>query len=155
MDRVTTWLEPCEMRAWLGLRVVLGDVMASLDDDLMKQHGLHEGDYAVLVTLTNAEQQRLRMCDLASLLHLSPSGLTRRLDGLVRRGLVGRLSSDDDRRVILAVLTDAGRSKLAEAAPDHVASVRRNLFDHLSSDQVRQIGDALASLAKARGAKSS
>ena len=84
----------------------------------------------------------MRMCDLADRLQLSPSGLTRRLDGLVKAGFVTREPSVDDRRVMLATLTPAGFAALEKAAPDHVASVRRHIFDHLDGDQV----EALASI---------
>ena len=67
--------------------------------------GLTMGDYEVLVRLSEAEDQRLRMCDLATALQLSPSGLTRRLDGLVKTGLVERIASPTDRRVMFAALT--------------------------------------------------
>ena len=59
----------------------------------------------MLVTLSEAPDERLRMCDLASALHLSPSGITRRLDGMVSRASVVREPSTEDRRVMLAVLT--------------------------------------------------
>ena len=75
----------------------------------------------------------MRMCDLAAQLQLSPSGLTRRLDGLVNAGWVARRHSDADRRVMLAVLTDAGRAQLELAAPVHVESVRRRMIDHLDT----------------------
>jgi DNA-binding MarR family transcriptional regulator len=90
------------------------------------------------------------MCDLAASLHLSASGLTRRLDGLVDQGFVTRQPSADDRRAAFAVLTDAGLAKLREAAPDHVAGVRRHLFDHLTKAQVRQLGDAFAAVRERR-----
>ena len=80
-------------------------------------HGLTLGDYQVLVYLSEAPDRRMRMCDLAVRLQLSPSGLTRRLDGLVRNGFVVRVGSDDDRRVMLAVLTDSGAGQLETAAP--------------------------------------
>ena len=51
------------------------------------------GDYQVLVYLSEADDHAMRMCDLAARLQLSPSGLTRRLDGLVRGGLVERRPS--------------------------------------------------------------
>ena len=76
------------MRAWRGLVEVYADVHASLEAELLEGFGFSEGDYAVLVNLSEAPEGRLRMCDLATRLHLSPSGLTRRLDGLVREGLV-------------------------------------------------------------------
>ena len=82
----------------------------------------------------------MRMCDLASNLQLSPSGLTRRLDGLVRSGLVNRQPSIADRRVMLAVLADAGAAKLAEAYPVHLASVRRRIIDQLDAADVDAFG---------------
>ena len=42
---------------------------------------------------------------------------------------------------MFAALTPAGRHKLAEAAPDHVASVRKHFFRGLSREQVRNVGD--------------
>jgi DNA-binding MarR family transcriptional regulator len=90
------------------------------------------------------------MCDLAVRLHLSPSGLTRRLDGLVREGLVAREPSAQDRRVTLAVLTDAGFSTLEAAAPVHVDGVRRHLIDNLSRTQIRQLGAAFEAVRRRR-----
>ena len=78
----------------------------------------------------------MRMCDLAEHLQLSPSGLTRRLDGLVKSGAVVRQGSESDRRVMMAVLTDGGFATLERVAPHHVASVRRRIFDQLDADQV-------------------
>ncbi len=144
------WLDDEEMAAWRSLREVTGDVLASLDAELLADHGLTEGDYAVLVVLSESPEQCQRMCDLAARLHLSPSGLTRRLDGLVRQGLVRRDPLPDDRRSMLAVLTPAGSSKLVAAAPDHVEGVRRHLLDHLSRTQVRHLAAALTAVHRGR-----
>ena len=136
----TDWLTATEMRAWRNFVESVSTLTAALEQDL-SPFGLSNGDYEVLVRLSEAEDQRLRMCDLAGELHLSPSGLTRRLDGLVRSGFVERVASADDRRVMFAALTDTGRDKLAAAAPDHVASVRNHFFKGLSRDQIRDLGD--------------
>jgi DNA-binding MarR family transcriptional regulator len=146
------WLDDDEMRAWRGLVEVYADVHESLESELLAGFGLSEGDYGVLVNLSEAAGRRLRMCDLATRLHLSPSGLTRRLDGLVRKGLVAREPSEDDRRVTLAVLTDAGFAKLHEAAPVHVDGVRRHLIDNLSRAQIRQLGAAFDAVRRKRTA---
>lgn len=134
------WLNRAEMRAWRAFIETASDLTAALERDLI-DHGMTLGDYQVLVYLSEAETSddgaaSMRMCDLADLLQLSPSGLTRRLDGLVAGGFVERRGSTDDRRVMLAVLTDAGRSLLESVAPHHVRSVRRRIFDHLDRDQV-------------------
>ena len=128
------------MRAWRNFIDSVSTLTAALELDLAP-FGLTMGDYEVLVRLSEAESEQLRMCDLAVALQLSPSGLTRRLDGLVSTGLVERVASPADRRVMFAALTPAGRAKLEAAAPDHVASVRKRFFKGLSRDQVRELGD--------------
>jgi DNA-binding MarR family transcriptional regulator len=133
------WLGPDEMRAWRGLVDLIVPLLAEQEDALSAAHGITGGDYGVLVRLSEADGHRLRMCDLAGALALSPSGLTRRIDGLVRRGYVTREPSAEDRRVQLAVLTEAGMAKLEEAAPTHVAAVRHSLIDHLSQAQLREL----------------
>jgi DNA-binding MarR family transcriptional regulator len=149
---MTRWLDDDEMRAWLGLVDVFSEVRASLEAELVEEFGLTEGDYAVLVALSEAADRRARMCDLAASLHLTPGGLTRRLDGLVAKGLVAREPSEQDRRVVMAVLTDEGMALLERAAPVHVAGVRRHLLDHLTRDELRTIGDAFAAVRRARHA---
>src|SRR6185295_15509134 len=136
----TTWLSASEMRAWRNFIESVNIMTAAMESDL-QPFGLTLGDYEVLVRLSEAEDERMRMCDLATILQLSPSGLTRRLDGLVTTGLVERVASPADRRVMFAALTEAGRAKLAEAAPDHVASVRNRFFKGLTRDQIRALGD--------------
>jgi DNA-binding MarR family transcriptional regulator len=140
----TNWLTAREMTAWRTYIETYGDLITAIERDLAA-HDLTLGDYQVFVYLSEAPKRSMRMCDLAELLQLSPSGLTRRLDGLVKAGLVTREASTDDRRVMLAGLTPSGLAALESAAPDHVESVRRHIFDHLDDDQV----DALASIFQA------
>jgi DNA-binding MarR family transcriptional regulator len=147
---MTTWLSDEEMAAWRGMVEVHASVMAELEAELLSDHGLSSGDYGVLVALSEAPDERLRMCDLALRLHLSPSGLTRRIDGMVKAGLVARMPSPDDRRVMLSVLTDEGRGRLERAAPDHVAGVRRTFLDHLDKAQIRNLGEAFAAVTEER-----
>src|SRR5690349_13007059 len=144
------WLDDEEMKAWRGLVDVFADVEASLGAELVEHHGISNGDYAVLVSLSEADDHRRRMCDLASALHLSPSGLTRRLDGLVKKGFVTREPLPDDRRVTMAALTNRGMAKLERAAPLHVDGVRRHLLDHLSRNQIRQLGAVLSTVHRRR-----
>jgi DNA-binding MarR family transcriptional regulator len=135
VDGETRWLDDDEMAAWRAYVETVVDLTAALEADLAP-HGLTLGDYQVLVHLSEAPRHEMRMCDLASLLQLSPSGLTRRLDGLVRMGVVERRPSDLDRRVMLAVLTDHGWSHLEKVAPVHVDSVRLHIIDRLSREDM-------------------
>jgi DNA-binding MarR family transcriptional regulator len=137
------WLAPVEQRAWRAFVSVSSVVTAELEAELLAAHRLTLGEYGVLARLSEAPEQRLRMTDLASELHLSPSGLTRRLDRLVREGLVTRQDCPTDRRAVYAVLSPLGRTRLEQAAPDHVAGVRRLLIDRLDERQLLMLAEAL------------
>jgi DNA-binding MarR family transcriptional regulator len=121
--------------------------MATLDAELQGAHGVSLAEYEVLVALSEAADRRLRMSDLATVLHLSPSGLTRRLDALARRGWVRRERCPSDRRGTFAVLTDDGYAQLVNAAPTHVRGVREHLIDRLSPRQLANLAGALGGIA--------
>jgi DNA-binding MarR family transcriptional regulator len=139
----TRWLEAGEQRlwrAWLGVHTRL---VARLDADLQAAHRLSFSDYEVLVNLSEAPERSVRMADLAERLRLSPSGLTRRLDGLVREAMVQRRKCPSDGRGSLAVLTEAGLARLEEAAPTHVAGVRRYFIDTLGAREKQELTGSL------------
>lgn len=138
------WLTTAEMAAWRAYAETNGNLANAMERDLAAV-GLSFGEYQVLVFLSEADGRAMRMSDLATMLQLSPSGLTRRLDGLVAGGFVERRGSDEDRRVMMGVLTDDGFALLERSAPHHLDSVRRRLFDHLNDEQV----SALESIFKA------
>ncbi|HUF96897.1 MAG TPA: MarR family transcriptional regulator [Ilumatobacter sp.] len=144
----TRFLNDLEMAAWRTFIETHYDLMAAIEAD-MAPSGLTLGDYQVLVTLSEADEHRMRMCDLASILQLTPSGATRRLDGLVRSGWVVRLNSDVDRRVMLAVLTQAGWDKLHEALHPHVNSVREHFIDLLDENELRALASTFAKVREA------
>lgn len=139
------WLDHDEMSAWRTFAETQGDLMMALENDLAPT-GLTLGDYQVFVYLSAAEDDSMRMCDLAEILQLSPSGLTRRLDGLVKAGWVERKPSEFDRRVIRAQLTSAGRTKLMSAAPVHVESVRARIIDNLNGAELRAFARAFGKI---------
>jgi DNA-binding MarR family transcriptional regulator len=137
----TRWLSAAEMRAWRGWVDTIGPLSGALEADLVP-FGLTNGDYEVLAWLSDAPDTQMRMCDLAERLRLSPSGLTRRLDGLVTSGLVSREPSADDRRVMLARLTPAGRAHLERTAPHHLDRVRHHFRDLLDPAEIDALGRA-------------
>ena len=92
------------------------------------------------------------MTDLAGALYTSKSGLTYQITRLEGAGLVRRASSPSDVRGVVAVLTDAGRQRLAQAAPGHVAAVRALLIDVLTGQQLAAMADGLGEVARRLGA---
>jgi DNA-binding MarR family transcriptional regulator len=81
------------------------------------------------------------MSDLADISESSRSRLSHAVARLEEKGWVQRRICETDRRGAFAVLTDAGFEALAAAAPAHVESVRRHLFDRLAPEQVEQLGE--------------
>ena len=99
--------------SWIRLIRGYASVTRAMSAELVAEHGLTINDYEALLHLSQAEEGRMRRVDLAGLLLLTASGVTRLLDGLEAAGLVERASCARDRRVTYAVLTDAGRTRAA------------------------------------------
>jgi DNA-binding MarR family transcriptional regulator len=136
-----------EQHAWQNFLLANRRVLARLDADLVQESGMTLAEYEVLAHLADADDHRLRMNELAELARLSPSGLTRRFDALVRRGWVARERCDDDRRGVLARLTDQGLAELESARPVHDRGERQYFFDLLEPDHVASLGEMMRRLA--------
>jgi DNA-binding MarR family transcriptional regulator len=128
-------LDDLELRAWRGLLRAQASLSKALDHQLDTEHGLPLTSYEVLVYLADAEGEKMRMCDLASSVILSRSGLTRLVDRLERDGLLVRESCASDARGAFAKLTPAGHEKLAAARATHLAGVRSLFLDHLTPEE--------------------
>src|SRR5438552_3327442 len=99
--------------------------------ELVAEHGLTINDYEALLHLSRAEEGRMRRVDLAGLLLLTASGVTRLLDGLEAAGLVERASCASDRRVTSAVLPEAGRTRQTTSVPRFAAASRSSIVSAL------------------------
>ncbi|MEU9506209.1 MarR family transcriptional regulator [Micromonospora sp. NPDC048170] len=133
---MTESLDSARLAAWRAYIEASQRLYTRLEDDLRADSALTFADYHVLVLLSEAPGQRLRMGELASRLIFSPSRLTYQISTMQRRGLVARESCPDDRRGSEAVLTAAGLLALREAAPRHLRSVRTHLMDDLDDAEV-------------------
>lgn len=117
-----------------------------LESHLVAEHGLTINDFETLLYLSHEAEQRLRRVDLADRLALTPSGVTRLLDGLVEAGLVEKGSCPSDARVSYAVLTDSGRELFAAAVETNDRTCRDLIGLHLSPAQTGQLASLLARL---------
>jgi DNA-binding MarR family transcriptional regulator len=125
-----------ELGAWRGLLRVHAHLVKALDSELEQVHGLQLISYEVLLYLDQADDARMRMCDLAACVLLSRSGLTRLIDRLEREGLVARHSCEQDARGAYARLTEAGHAKLAAVRPTHLDGVRRHFLVHFEEAEL-------------------
>lgn len=134
------WLDDDEMRAWLAYRRMRLLLSAEINRDLAREAGLSEADYDVLSNLTATDDSR-RLSELAAHMQWSKSRLSHHITRMEQRGLVRREDVDGDARGSFVVLTPAGRRTIEQAAPGHVASVRRHLMDRLTPEQIRVLGE--------------
>ena len=139
------WLDSDEMRACRSYITTSVDLMKALEHDVAP-YGITMGDYQLLAMISEAPDRRLRLCDLADALRLSRGGLTRRMDGVLRNGLVERVQDQADRRVAFAELTTKGWNLLKKVAPIHLQSVRTLMIDHLSRAEIKAIGNAFGKI---------
>ncbi|MEU4150416.1 MarR family winged helix-turn-helix transcriptional regulator [Streptomyces sp. NPDC026659] len=144
----TRWLTPEEQRAWRAYLAASQLLEDAIDRQLQQDAGMPHLFYSVLATLSEAPDRRLRMTDLAEHLKITRSRLTYAANRLERDGLVRREDCRWDRRSSIAVLTDEGMAVLERTAPGHVDTVRANLFDRLTPEQVRQLEEICAGVAR-------
>ena len=135
------------MAAWHALIRGHGGMMRKLEAELQAAHGLSLAAYEVLAHVSEAPDRRLRMSDLTTCSQLSPSGLTRLVDKLVRDGLVERVRCAADARVVYAALTERGLEQLEAAYPTHLRGVRAHAIDRWDWDERDTVACALGKLA--------
>lgn len=119
-----------------------------VDRELQQGAGMPYAYYEVLARLAEAPERAMRMGDLAEGLLWSPSRLSHAVERLERAGWVRRETCPTDRRGCYAALTDKGRAALEAAAPRHVETVRKHLFDELTPEQVAQLGEISESVVR-------
>jgi DNA-binding MarR family transcriptional regulator len=145
-------LDELEFRAWRAFLYAHATVVPTLDRELASAHDLSFNQFEVLTWLARAGRRGLRMSDLASRVVLSPSGVTRAVDQLERRGLVERCVFEGDRRGSLATLTTEGRALLRRAVNDHVLGIRDHFLKHVDRSELEHLATALETILDGEGA---
>ncbi len=136
----TRWLNEDEQRTWRSYLEATRLLWERLQAELQRDAGMPVSYYQVLVHLSEAPGQALRMNELATVTGSSRSRLSHAMARLEAAGWAERRSCPTDGRGEVAVLTAQGLRALEEAAPGHVTAVREHLFDALSPHQVRELG---------------
>jgi len=142
-------LTPDEELAWRALARAVLVIPRVLDGELLQAQGLSLTEYSVLMNLSEQPGRSMRMSELANVVSISVSGLTRVVERLTRQGLVERVKADTDGRGQLAVLTPAGFARLEKAYPSHLAGVREHVMDHLADLDLAAFTQAMSGIAAA------
>jgi DNA-binding MarR family transcriptional regulator len=143
--RAQASIEP-DHAAWLRFLRAHAALTRELSGRLETAHGVSLRDYDVLVQLYHAPDHRLRRIDLARTVILSPSGITRLLEGLERAGWVAKHHCDSDQRVTYAVLTDAGLAKVEDCRSTHLADIEELFASRFSAEEREQLAELLGRL---------
>ncbi|AJE42563.1 MULTISPECIES: MarR family winged helix-turn-helix transcriptional regulator [Streptomyces] len=146
-ETATRWLTEAEQCAWRTLLDVNRLLMYQLEKDL-QPFGLTMNDYEILVNLSESEDGRMRMSDLAAATLQSKSRLSHQITRMENANLVRRENCESDRRGLYAVLTDHGRETVQKVAPHHVGSVRRHFIDLMSPEDLEQVHRSLRPIAE-------
>ncbi|GAA2913679.1 MarR family transcriptional regulator [Streptomyces thioluteus] len=143
----TRWLSDEEQRTWRAHLDVSRLLMHRLERDL-QPFGLTNNDYEILVNLSESEDHRMRMSDLAAATLQSKSRLSHQITRMENAGMVRRENCESDRRGLFAVLTEQGWETMRKVAPHHVASVREHFIDLLSAEELKALHASLKPVAE-------
>jgi DNA-binding MarR family transcriptional regulator len=130
------WLDDTEQHAWRVFLQMQTQLTARLGRDLQADSDLSLADYDVLVHLTDLDGGRRRILELARELDWEKSRMSHHLARMTKRGLIAREECAADGRGAFIVITPEGKAAIEAAAPRHVDTVRRLVFDALSAEQV-------------------
>ncbi|MEV8567738.1 MarR family transcriptional regulator [Streptomyces sp. NPDC051322] len=146
-ETATRWLSDAEQCAWRTYLDVNRLLTYQMEKDL-QPFGLTMNDYEILVNLSEADEKRMRMSDLAAATLQSKSRLSHQITRMEKAELVRRENCESDRRGLFAVLTDLGDETMQKAAPHHVASVRQHFIDMLSPEALAALRESLTPVAE-------
>lgn len=139
MSSDTRWLSTEESAAWVRLVALAELLPGALDAQLLRDAGITHFEYVALMALADAPERTMRMTALAARTNATLPRLSHVARRLEERGLITRFPCPTDRRATNATITEAGLDLLADAAPGHVETVRANVLDALTPEQLQQL----------------
>ncbi|MDX6466450.1 MAG: hypothetical protein QOI27_1490 [Gaiellaceae bacterium] len=138
-------VEP-NLEAWVRFLRAHASLTRQMSARLEADHGLTLNDYDCMVQLAYAPERSLRRVDLSRSVLLSPSGITRLLDGLEREGWVEKRSCASDARVTYAVLTESGLAKFKAARKSHLADIEQAFGSRYTPEELEAVSSLLGRL---------
>lgn len=137
------WLSDAEQAAWRNWISGTTVLFRALERELVQHFDITMDDYALLVLLSDQQDNAARMSELADDAIVPRPQVTYRISRLEKRGIVERRPCPSDARGTEAHLTDEGFALLERAAAHHVTNVRELFLDHLSGEEFCTLGEAM------------
>lgn len=135
------WLDSREDRAWRAFVHAGHQLSVRLNRHLFQDSGMTEGDYPVLSVLSEGTIGRMSAQELCGLLQWEKSRLSHQLRRMEKLGLIAREPNPADARSVMVRLLPAGRRTIEDAAPQHVANVRRHFIDLFTPAELDKFAD--------------
>lgn len=134
------------VQLWEALARAHNTMTAALEKEMLPEAGMPLGWYEVLMHLSRAPQGMMRFQDLAKVAGITDSGASRRLDQMIKAGLIDRRSCPTDRRGVYADMTPAGKAGFEKAHAVFLRSLDHNLGRHLAPGEADAVSAALSRL---------
>lgn len=143
------WTDAADGMAMVTSIVRVQQLLMERIDTVLRPLDLTFARYEILRLLSFVQSGSMPMTRLGSLLQVHPTSVTSAVDRLVRQGYVERLRRETDRRVVLAALTDQGRTVVDEAT----AGLNAQVFESpgIPVDSVLRLTELLGQLRSAAG----
>lgn len=127
------------LNTWHALNKATALINQKLASEIRTKHQIHHSWFDVLRELYIAPDHRLKMNEIADRVVMSGSGLTRLIDRMLEAGLINRELSSQDRRIVVAALTEAGIKKIEEILPQYQAWITENFLEGLAEDEMEVV----------------
>lgn len=143
------WTEAADGMAMVTSLVRVQQLLMERIEAVLRPLELTFARYEVLRLLSFVQSGSMSMTRLGSLLQVHPTSVTSAVDRLVRQGYVERLRREEDRRVVLASLTPAGREVVEQAT----ARLNAEVFEQpgLSGEDLVRLTELLGALRASAG----
>ena len=134
------------VQVWEGISRAHCSMIAALEKDMVPETGIPLSWFNVLAHLSQAPNEMLRFQDLARIEGLTDSGASRRINQMIKAGLIDRHTCETDRRGVYAHLTAEAKAAYDKAHAVYLRSVQRNLGNQLESGEADVVNAALSRL---------
>jgi DNA-binding MarR family transcriptional regulator len=144
------WLTDEQQQVWRTYLLGSALLEERIEADL-RPFGIDRAEYEILVALSESEDRRMRMAELADAVYQSRSRMTHTVTRMEKANLVQRRDCPTDRRGVWAELTAEGLDLIRAAAPAHVETVRRNFVEVMSPEEYAALGRVFSAVVAADG----
>jgi DNA-binding MarR family transcriptional regulator len=134
------------LEAWTDLAVATMATRNEINRQLQEKAGLTLAENLVLCRVAMSPDAAMRMADLADMLGVAKSAITKTVDRLEDRGWLERVRDDEDRRGVRAVVTPGGMAVFRRAQPVFTEAVTSVLLARLDARELRQLQRILRKL---------